>query len=45
MLELLHHADHLPHSGKDRFVTLLLPKINIELPVWERAAHNSGLEL
>lgn len=44
MLEFLHRADHFPGCGKYGFFTLLLPKLNIELPVWRVAAHDSGLQ-
>jgi len=44
MLKLLDCDDHFPGSGKDGLIPLLLPKINIELPVCRMAPHDPRLE-
>jgi len=44
MLGFLDHADHFPGCCKDCFITLFLPKINIELPVSRLAPHNPAPE-
>ena len=39
MLGFLGQLDHLPCRGENCLVALLLPELDVELPIWEIALH------
>lgn len=43
MLDLFGNANHFPDSGKNCFIALLLPEIDIKLPVGGLASDDPGL--
>jgi len=45
MLGFFGNANHFPHSGKNCFIALLLPEIDIKLPVRVLASDNPATEL
>jgi hypothetical protein len=43
MARFLSYLHHLPSGGKDGFISLLLPKLNVERTIWKTALHQSRL--